>query len=162
MDARRFQRLKKIFRDALDCDPAQRKAFLQKACKGDDALRARIESLLETDGIAESFLETPALSDPSSGDRGDDLVGTRLGRYLIQGVISSGGMGVVYEALQEHPERIVAVKVMRRGIMSPQAIRRFEYEAQILANLRHPNITRVIEAGTVGSGDDCEEGEAAG
>ncbi len=71
-----------------------------------------------------------------------------IGRYHVKRVIASGGMGTVYEAVQEHPRRTVAVKVMKHGIASRSAMRRFEYESQILARLRHPGIAQVYEAGT--------------
>jgi tRNA A-37 threonylcarbamoyl transferase component Bud32/tetratricopeptide (TPR) repeat protein len=72
----------------------------------------------------------------------------RIGRYHVKRLIGSGGMGAVYEAVQEQPRRTVALKVMRRGLASRSALRRFEYEAQILARLRHPGIAQVFEAGT--------------
>ncbi|UCC32655.1 MAG: serine/threonine protein kinase [Phycisphaerales bacterium] len=71
-----------------------------------------------------------------------------IGRFHVKGVLASGGMGTVYRAVQEHPRRTVAVKVMRHGIASRSAMRRFEYESQILARLRHPGIAQVYEAGT--------------
>jgi non-specific serine/threonine protein kinase/serine/threonine-protein kinase len=63
-------------------------------------------------------------------------------------MIGRGGMGAVYEAIQENPRRTVAVKLMRRGITSKTALRRFEFESQILARLRHPGIAQLYEAGT--------------
>ena len=54
-------------------------------------------------------------------------------------------MGTVYEAEQEHPKRVVALKVMKAGIASSSALRRFEFESEILANLRHPNLPRVTD-----------------
>ena len=71
-----------------------------------------------------------------------------IGQFHVKRVIASGGMGTVYEAVQEHPRRTVAVKVMKHGIASPSALRRFEYESQILARLRHPCIAQVYHAGT--------------
>ncbi len=71
----------------------------------------------------------------------------KIGRYHVKRVIASGGMGTVYEAVQEQPRRTVAVKVMKQGLTSRSALRRFEYEAQILARLRHPGIAQVYEAG---------------
>ena len=62
-------------------------------------------------------------------------------------------MGVVYRAVQEQPRRTVAVKVMKHGIASRSAMRRFEYESQVLARLRHPGIAQVFEAGTHDDGD---------
>jgi serine/threonine protein kinase len=72
----------------------------------------------------------------------------RIGNYRIRRIIGSGGMGTVYEAMQDHPRRAVALKVMRPGMTSRSALRRFEYESQILGRLRHPNIAQVYEAGT--------------
>ncbi len=72
----------------------------------------------------------------------------RIGRYHIKRVIASGGMGTVYEATQDNPRRVVAVKVMKQGIASKSALRRFEYESQLLARLRHPGIAQIYEAGT--------------
>ncbi|MHC4732580.1 MAG: serine/threonine protein kinase, partial [Planctomycetota bacterium] len=72
---------------------------------------------------------------------------TKIGHYSIKRVIAAGGMGVVYEAIQEHPRRTVALKIMKQGIASRSALRRFEYESQILARLRHPGIAQVYEAG---------------
>ena len=72
----------------------------------------------------------------------------RIGQYHIKRAIGSGAMGTVYEATQERPRRTVALKLMKHGIASRSALRRFEYESQILARLRHPGIAQVYEAGT--------------
>ncbi|MHC4650064.1 MAG: serine/threonine protein kinase [Planctomycetota bacterium] len=77
----------------------------------------------------------------------------RIGHYHVKRTIGTGGMGTVYEAVQEHPRRTVALKVMKPGIASRSALHRFEYEAQILARLRHPNIAQVYEAGTHDAGE---------
>lgn len=82
------------------------------------------------------------------GISGDALIGQTIGHYRIRSVIASGGMGTVFEAVQESPRRIVALKVVKHGIASRSALRRFEYESQILARLRHPGIAQVYEAGT--------------
>jgi len=84
---------------------------------------------------------------------GERLVDTRIGQYLLTRVISSGGMGIVYEAFQEQLQRTVAVKVLKHALPSRSARRRFEYEAQVLSRLRHPNIVQMIDAGTWGADD---------
>ncbi len=78
----------------------------------------------------------------------------KIGRYHLKRVIATGGMGTVYEAIQENPRRSVAVKVMKQGIASPSALRRFEFEAQLLGRLRHPGIAQVYEAGTHDDGEE--------
>jgi tRNA A-37 threonylcarbamoyl transferase component Bud32 len=76
------------------------------------------------------------------------LIGTRIGTFTLKRIIGSGGMGTVYEAMQEQPRRRVAVKMMKRGITSKSALRRFEFESQLLGRLQHPGIAQVYEAGT--------------
>jgi non-specific serine/threonine protein kinase/serine/threonine-protein kinase len=72
----------------------------------------------------------------------------KIGNYRILRLIATGGMGTVYEAEQQHPHRTVALKVMKHGIASRPALRRFEFEAEILGRLRHPGIAHIYEAGT--------------
>ena len=76
------------------------------------------------------------------------LVGTKIGSYTLRRVIGSGGMGTVYEAQQEQPRRRVAIKMMKQGITSSSALRRFEFESQTLARLHHHGIAQVYETGT--------------
>jgi WD40 repeat protein/tRNA A-37 threonylcarbamoyl transferase component Bud32 len=76
------------------------------------------------------------------------LIGTKIGAFTLKRIIGSGGMGTVYEAMQEQPRRRVALKMMKQGITSRSALRRFEFESQTLARLQHPGIAQVYEAGT--------------
>lgn len=78
--------------------------------------------------------------------------GTDLGGLTITRLIGTGGMGRVYEARQKAPDRLVAVKVMRELIVSADRRRRFEYEAEVLGRLRHPNIAQIFTCGTFASG----------
>jgi tetratricopeptide (TPR) repeat protein/predicted Ser/Thr protein kinase len=92
-----------------------------------------------TRSIAPATGATPAAS----------VIPARVGRYSILRVLGEGGMGTVYEAEQEQPKRTVALKVIRVGYLSPQLLRRFEHESQMLGRLQHPGIAQVHEAGTV-------------
>ena len=76
----------------------------------------------------------------------------RLGTYRIIRLIAQGGMGAVYEARQEHPHRIVAIKVIKRGLVSSRDLRRLHDEAEILGSLRHPGIAQIFDAGTFDDG----------
>jgi WD40 repeat protein len=127
-----------LFKEALDRAVEQRADFLASACKGDEVLRTRIEQMLAETGPPAS--PAPPETKPAAPGR--------IGRYDLRRKIATGGMGTVYEAVQERPHRSVALKIMRRGVASRSALRRFEYESQILARLRHPNIAQVYEAGT--------------
>ena len=96
--------------------------------------------------------EEPTRRDSEAMLRGkppqDPLIGTKVDQYSIKRVIGEGGMGVVYEALQQSPRRTVALKMMKRGVTSKSAMRRFEYEAQTLGRLRHDGIAQIYQAGT--------------
>jgi WD40 repeat protein len=75
-----------------------------------------------------------------------------IGRYRILRLIGEGAMGFVYEAEQEHPRRTVALKILKPGIASSTALRRFELEAEALGRLQHPGIAQIYEAGTADTG----------
>ena len=90
----------------------------------------------------------PENADTQVGGGAGRGIPARIGHYRIKRRIASGGMGTVFEAVQEQPRRTVAVKVMKQAAVSPEAFHRFEYEAQLLARLRHPGIAQVYEAGT--------------
>lgn len=80
-------------------------------------------------------------------------LGSRLGNYRLIRRIGEGGGGVVYEAEQEEPiQRRVAAKIVRLGMNTESVIARFEIERQALALMDHPNIAKVLEAGSTGSG----------
>ncbi|MCO6435482.1 MAG: serine/threonine protein kinase [Phycisphaerae bacterium] len=103
----------------------------------------------KAENTSSSPTETRELT-PTSSPTG---IPQRIGQYRIKRAIASGGMGTVYEAVQEKPRRTVAVKLMRAGIASRSALRRFEYESQLLARLRHPSIAQVYDAGTHKDGE---------
>ncbi len=151
MDAERWQRVRDVFAQVMDLPADERSRFIADACGDDAVLRTEVESLLEHDSrVGEDFLPAPdlpgAIFSAKAGEGPDPLIGQRVGRYHIKGVIARGGMATVYEAVQEQPHRVVALKVMHAHITSRSAPRRFEFEAQVLGRLRHPNIAQIYEA----------------
>ncbi|MHC4997161.1 MAG: serine/threonine protein kinase [Planctomycetota bacterium] len=76
------------------------------------------------------------------------LMPKQIGKFRIKKLIATGGMGAVYQGVQEQPRRTVAIKLMKSGVTSKSALRRFEYESQLLARLKHPGIAAVYDAGT--------------
>ena len=135
-----------------------RAAFLETACMGDAALRAEVEALLEAD--AESDLET-AEADPHAtiaADAADSAPvferrGEMIGRYKLLEQIGEGGFGTVWAAEQREPvRRRVALKIIKLGMDTKQVIARFEAERQALAMMDHPNIAKVLDAGSTETG----------
>ncbi len=151
MTPERHQRIREIFETAVTLEDEPCRLYLAITCGGDDAMRRELEALVCSHRRSGAFLDTPAVV-LAQGDDADlmqpDLSGRRIGRYELQRIIARGGMGIVYEAMQDEPRRVVAIKVMRRGLGSRSTLRRFQEESQILARLRHPNIAQVFEAGT--------------
>lgn len=153
----RWNRISELFEAAAARSRDERAAFLDDACGADADLRAEIESLLEHDRRADGgFLRPPEGPVRVAEDPADplSLIGRSVGAFAVERLIAGGGMGVVYLARQSNPDREVALKVMRPGVTSRAALRRFEYESQILARLRHPNIAQVHTAGTYVPPDD--------
>ena len=155
----RYERVHHLFAATCELSPPERVAVLERECAGDPSLRSDVEALLVKDADTRTFLESPALGDDfhlqdgaPTPDSDTSLVGERISHYRLTRVIAAGGMGTVYEAVQDKPERTVAVKVMRRGLASRSALRRFEYESQILARLHHPNVAQVLRGGNARAG----------
>ncbi|MEW6745736.1 MAG: tetratricopeptide repeat protein [Planctomycetota bacterium] len=147
------KRVQELFWAAQALPEPERTAFLDRECAADRELRDEVGSLLAADSSDAGFLNAPAaeelalLLEPSIRDRGESRP-ERLGTYRITGVLGEGGMGIVYEAEQDHPHRRVALKVVRAGVMTERLSRRLEYEAEVLGSLQHPGIAQVYEAGS--------------
>jgi eukaryotic-like serine/threonine-protein kinase len=144
---------KAIFLAALEkSTPPERSAFLEEACAGDPALLERVKELLVTHEESRGPLDSPppGLDGNSTIDQPiAEAPGTVIGPYKLLQQIGEGGMGVVYMAEQREPvERRVALKIIKPGMDTRQVIARFQAEEQALALMDHPNIARVLDAGT--------------
>jgi serine/threonine protein kinase len=144
-----------IFKAAVKLPADQRAAYLDQACGNDQSLRQDVESLLRAHEAQGSFLGR--LSD--ARDCTEDYrpiterPGTIIGPYRLMEQIGEGGFGLVFVAEQLHPvRRKVALKVIKPGMDSREVIARFEAERQALALMDHPNIAKVLDAGTTESG----------
>ncbi|MCK5125588.1 MAG: protein kinase [candidate division Zixibacteria bacterium] len=92
--------------------------------------------------------KTKTVEEPISKGKLTSDTPKKIGQYIVKRVIASGGMGTVFEALQENPKRPVALKVVKSSLADDGAVQRLEYEAQLLAHLRHPGIAQIYEAGS--------------
>ena len=143
-----------LFALALEKPAEKRAAFLDVMCEGDAALRARLEALLAAhDAPDESLPKTAAAVKATIkldlSDASDESVGQTLGRYKLLEQIGEDGCGMVYVAEQKEPvRRKVALKVIKLGMDTKQVVARFEAERQALAMMDHPNIAKVLDAGT--------------
>jgi tetratricopeptide (TPR) repeat protein len=143
------RKVEEVFVQSIALKPAERAILLDRECAGDDALRREVESLLDHDGSSERALDEvfraaalELLSDP--------LVGERVGAYRIVGELGHGGMGAVYLAVRADDafSKRVAIKVIKRGMDTNAMLESFFKERQILANLDHPYIARLMDGGS--------------
>src|SRR6056297_2160509 len=153
-----------IFLAALDvADERERQAFLDQACGGDLERRRKVERLLAADDAGGSSplddAVEPSASVETCGFEVDesldfDISGhPMIGHYKLLEQIGEGGMGAVFMAQQVEPiRRRVALKLIKAGMDSREVISRFQAERQALAMMDHPNIARVLDAGTTAGG----------
>jgi eukaryotic-like serine/threonine-protein kinase len=142
----RWDRIQEVLTEALELAPAEVGAFLDRACAGDDALRAEVESLIVADRNAPTFLDRGALrasADPVS------LEGASLGAFRVVRVIGRGGMGVVYlgERADAQFEQRVAIKVLQHEARGENMAERLRTERRILGSLEHRGIVRILDGG---------------
>lgn len=114
----------------------------------DDHFNGSASDHPSSDGPPEIGAETILSQAPRRG------MPKRIGQYTVKQRLATGGMGSVYLAVQDHPKRTVALKVMKQGIVSAATLKRFEFESQVLARLRHPNIGQIFESGTFDDGEE--------
>ncbi len=151
MTPERHAAVQQAFIEVSDAAPHERDAILDRLCANDPQLRAEVLSLLIHDsGHPDQVLSRPLIPSPISPDNisiNPISTGVTIGSYTIIRALGAGGMGAVYLAQQERPQRTVALKVIRPGIVSPAMLRRMELEAELLGRLHHPGIAHIYEAG---------------
>ena len=150
----RQRRLRRLFELALDMPAASRGAFLEESCGGDAELRREVEALLAADAESQSEDLRPTSVEPEGATAGPATPQSdRIGPYRLTRKIGEGGMGIVWEAEQDKPiRRTVAIKLVKHGLSSASVLSRFETERQALALMDHPNVARVLDAGSDADG----------
>jgi non-specific serine/threonine protein kinase/serine/threonine-protein kinase len=153
MTPERWSRVKSLFQAALDLPPAEREPMLRRRCERDPELLSEVLTLLERHRT-DSFLETPAAEVAAAAEEAPEAAGLRIGSYRVEREIGRGGMGAVYLAVRDDDEyrKEVAVKLVKRGMDADHVVRRFRNERQILAQLDHPGIAKLLDGGTTEDG----------
>src|SRR5437773_4888324 len=151
MTAARFETIEQIYCEALGQQPDQISVFLDNACKGDAALRHKVEALLSSRQQADGFIEDSAVSLAAKviqNGHGQSLVDYTIGHYKICESIGAGGMGEVYLATDTVAGRKAALKLLpMRFTGDAERLKRFEQEARAVVGLNHPNVVTVYEIG---------------
>lgn len=155
MSHARWQRIQEVFEQASALSAGERNAWVHERCGDDVALRDHLLGMLG-DGAGGSALFDERMDRAIAGAWAgvDDVQpGTLIGRYRVLRTLGRGGMGAVYlaERADEQFKQQVAVKLIGGRVAGGAPARRFRAERQILANLNHPNIARLLDGG---AGDD--------
>ncbi|MBK7996195.1 MAG: serine/threonine protein kinase [Blastocatellia bacterium] len=156
----RYNKLTEVFLAALDCSSAERPDFLSQVCANDTELLKEVELLIKNNSPAKAFLEkpiakldlatlteSPEKKEAKEAKKLKDFIGQKVDKYIIKSKIGEGGMGVVFEAIRsDAPDsKSVAIKILSTNILTIQE--RFNMEYQIMANLEHPFIARLLDNG---------------
>ncbi len=147
MRADQFNCLAALFEHARGLEPKARTAYFDRECVDEPELRAQVIALLDRHDRG-GLLDDPMRPTDVSAEPAPEWIG----HFRIIDCLGRGGMGVVYRAEQDQPQRQVALKVMHAGLVSDELRRRFEFETSVLARLQHPGIAQIYEAGTWDAG----------
>ncbi|QDV04711.1 Serine/threonine-protein kinase PknB [Planctomycetes bacterium Poly30] len=141
---------RELLEATLDLDPDEHAEFLIRQCGENVGLRERVERLLTAHARAEAYTSDrvgplPFIEQEMSQPA--ELLPESIGGYRILRLLGRGGMGSVFEAEQESPRRVVALKVITSMFLTDQVRKRFALEAEVLGRLQHPSIAQVYEVG---------------
>ena len=151
-----WARVQEAFAAAVDLQPTQRALLLDRVCGEDETIRREVEALIEADARMAGLIEHPVSGLPREllleGE--EAFAGRQFGAYRAVRELGRGGLGTVYLGARadDQYQKEVAIKVVRRGLDTDDILRRFRAERQILAQLEHPNIARLIDGGTTDGG----------
>jgi eukaryotic-like serine/threonine-protein kinase len=166
-DSSRWAQVREVLGQALELPASERADFVQRTCGADAALAGEVQSLITASDRPGILDEALMLANAPLGSADDATLtmaawdgttsepshGAKLGHYELIRKIGEGGMGAVYEAIDQNLGRRVAVKVMSKGFIGPDERKRFAREARSASALNHPNIITIYEFNTSGEVD---------
>jgi len=148
-----WQHIQELFHAAADLPPAEQGRYLDRACGGNAELRAEVASLLAADQSDGKRVATALEETARSLLDAVPMVGARFGPWRVVREIGSGGMGSVYLVVRDDGfHQHAALKLIKRGLDTAELLARFRRERQILANLDHPYIARLLDGGSTPEG----------
>jgi eukaryotic-like serine/threonine-protein kinase len=158
-----WKKVESIVDRAISLPIEEREAFIKKECKTSVELLNEVRSMLESIQRSEGWMDEPDLvkdqfitdiKNEKNDFPDESVVGSVVDKYKLVDMIGRGGMGTVYLAERDDDsyKNRVAIKILRRGLDSEDMLSRFRIEQQILAQLNHPNITHILDAGITEDG----------
>ena len=151
MDAKTWERIERIFFEALEKPPEERSAYVESACSGAPDLLEEIEAMLSSHESDSLQVERRLLADGRPED--ESMRGIRVGPWTLERLLGRGGMGEVWLGERDDDFRqTAAVKLVRPGWRAAELVTRFRRERQILAQLVHPHIAKLLDGGVADDG----------
>ena len=149
-----WEKIEGLFHTAADLPADEQRRYLDSVCAGDPVLRQEVDSLLAADRTGGEGIAAALTEAAQSLVGADPNIGARFGPWRVVREIGHGGMGAVYLAVRddEQFEQQAAIKLLKYGMDTAELVRRFRHERQILANLDHPYIARLIDGGATTEG----------
>ncbi|MFN8646457.1 MAG: serine/threonine-protein kinase [Gemmatimonadales bacterium] len=153
-----WRRIEELFHAALDQEPASRELWLREVTGDDESIVSEVLALLAADApSADAGVVSRLVSDAlgaATETATPPWIGRMVGPYRLEAEVGHGGMGTVYLATRSDDayRARVAIKFVRGGIAGPELLRRLKAERQILADLAHPGIARLLDGGTADDG----------
>ncbi len=154
VDQLRWQEAQKLFHQALSLPLPARAAYLENAAQHDSSLVAEVAAMLEEDQRSESLLDLPLedLAHSVMAALPNSVTNEEFEKYYLIRLLGEGGSGVVFLAERKDIHSIVAIKILSGGTLSPSRRQRFADEQKTLAQLDHPGIAHILDAGTLRDG----------
>ena len=143
-------KVKRLFEAVCDLPADERASALSDV---DDDLRQAVLDLLALDAEAESLFQTDGGADWVSQAVVPDVMPEHIGEFRVIRRLGAGAMGVVYEVEQTHPKRRIALKLLHTHVRRPSVVELFRFEAQALAQVVHPGVPTIYEAGETDDGE---------
>jgi len=156
MDKTSWQKVKLLFNQSLELEKTKREQFLKQHTHGEDDIYQQVQQMLAQDSRQNSAITQSVSANLQNLISHQFAIqqGDQLGAYEIDSIIGEGGMGAVFQAHRSDEEftQKVAIKVIHSSNINTETLQRFQNERQILANLNHPNIARLLDGGTTQKG----------
>ncbi|MHC5109549.1 MAG: protein kinase domain-containing protein [Planctomycetota bacterium] len=144
MNSYRYREVRELFLKAREAGAEERRDMLRSVEDSDPGLCAEVEKMLAQDSSDVSLGDVVV----NAAEWLDTSTPKSIGPYRVIGKLGEGGMGAVFEAEQSNPQRRVAIKVVRSGLLSRALLQRFEQEVAALGRLNHPCVAQIYDSGT--------------
>ncbi len=151
MDKMRWKLIEAIFNQAIALPDGEQLTLIEQRCGDDTALLQEVKTLLAQQNSATKIHNVIAKTAANFVTLQENLIGKTIGNYRVLQSLARGGMGSVFlaERADDQYQQQVAIKLIQTRLGDNYTKQAFKAERQILANLEHANIARLLDGGTL-------------